>query len=318
MKQKPIISYINDFCDYCEIEKGLSQTTIANYRRFLGKFISWLKEEKKESVSPAQLTPDDIWNFRLYLSRIPSPHTKKPLSVSAQIRYLIALRCLLGYLVERNIPSLPPEKIKLPKEKEKTVKFLTIKQIERLLLAPNIKTKKGLRDRAILETLFSTGMRVSELVALNREQIDAQIHGDMQDFLELPIVGKGNAPRTVYFSPRSLFWIQEYLKKRIDTDPALFIRFRGKKSSSLRLTTRSVENIVKLHAARAGLSLIATPHTIRHSYATDLLSQGADLRSVQELLGHKNIVTTQIYTHVVSKQLKEAHKKYHSGTRLKE
>lgn len=310
----PITGHIISFLEYCEIEKGLSSKTQENYKRFLDKFSQWLEATQKSSLKPHELTNDHLWAYRVSLARNASSTTRKTLSKASQTHYLVALRNLLTYFAEKDILSLPADKIKLPKEKDKQVKFLTLAQLEKLLLTPNIKTVSGLRDRAILETLFSTGLRVSELVSLDREQIASR--GD-QDYLEVPIVGKGGTTRTVYFSPRALQWINKYLMTRKDKDAPLFINYRGPTEATPRLSTRSVEAIVKKYAKIAGISVLATPHTIRHSYATDLLSQGVDLRLIQEFLGHKNIVTTQIYTHVVNKQLKDVHKKFHSGERMK-
>jgi site-specific recombinase XerD len=313
---KTIIATLPDFLDYCEIEKGLSSLTQANYHRFLNKFFGWLKNTGQEKMKPQDLTPDHIWKYRLYLSR--SLNTQKqPLKKSTQNYYLIALRNLLGYYVEKDIDSLPPDKIKLAKEKNaKAVKFLSIEQIERLLMTPNIKTMTGLRDRAILESLFSTGLRVAELAALQRDQL--RIRRDTK-FLEISVVGKGSKVRTVYFSERAIDWLRQYLDKRVDMEPALFINFNpGKKDNESRhLSIRSIENIVKKHVVASGLPVMSSPHTLRHSYATDLLAQGVDLRLVQEFLGHSNISTTQIYTHVTNKQLSDVHRKFHSGKRLK-
>ena len=313
---KTIIKHIPDFLDYCEVEKGLSERTQENYHCYLKKFASWLKKVKKEDIKPHELTSDDIWNYRLFLSR--NKHYRgKPLKKITQNYYLIALRALLSYFTARDIVSLPADKIKLPKDakKEKTVKFLNLEQIERLLLAPNTKNKIGLRDRAILETLFSTGLRVAELVALDIEQF-ANIK-NKKDF-ELAIIGKGSHPRTVYFSERALDWLKKYLETRKDKEKALFINYRGRKDVDRRLTTRSIERIVKKYSIETGIPIFTTPHTIRHSYATDLLGQGVDLRTIQEFLGHRSITSTQIYTHVTSKRLKEIHRQYHSGKNLKE
>jgi len=312
----PIIKHISDFLDYCEVEKGLSDKTQENYSRYLQKFINWLKMIKKEGLLPHELAPDDIWAYRLYLSRNKNKkgHSLKKIS---QNYYLIALRALLGYFAAKDIVSLPADKIVLPKalEREKTVKFLNLEQIERLLLAPDIKTPAGLRDRAILETFFSTGMRVAELAALNREQF-VNIK-NKKDF-ELSIIGKGGYPRTVYFSERALSWLKKYLESRRDKEKALFIHFRAKKGVEGRLITRSLERIVKKYAILAGVPIFTTPHTIRHSYATDLLNQGVDLRTIQEFLGHRSITSTQIYTHVTSKRLRDIHRQFHSGKKLKE
>jgi len=235
----------------------------------------------------------------------------------SQNYYLIALRALLSYFTAKDIISLPSDKITLPKalEREKTLKFLNLDQIERLLLTPNTKTSQDLRDRAILETLFSTGMRVAELTALNRD-LFANIK-DKKD-LELSIIGKGGYPRTVYFSERALSWIRKYLESRQDKEKALFIHFRAKKGVEGRLITRSIERIVKKYAILAGVPIFTTPHTLRHSYATDLLNQGVDLRIIQEFLGHRSITSTQIYTHVTNKRLRDIHRQFHSGKNLKE
>ena len=315
--QKTIIRYIPDFLDYCEVEKGLSDNTQRNYKIYLNKFIFWLGKKNKKNLKPNQLTPQDIWDYRLFLSRSINPKTGNSLKKISQNYYLIALRALLSYFTERDIVSVPTDKVKLPKDarKEKTVKFLNLDQIEKLLLSPHTKTTVGLRDRAILEAFFSTGLRIAELVALNREQF-VNIK-DKKD-LEIGIVGKGDNPRTIYFSERALSWIKKYLETRKDKEKALFIHYRARKDTENRLTPRSIERIVKKYAILAGVPVFTTPHTIRHSYATDLLSQGVDLRAIQEFLGHKNIVTTQIYTHVTSKRLRDTHRKFHSGKNLKD
>jgi site-specific recombinase XerD len=306
----PIIKHIPDFLDYCEVEKGLSEKTQINYSRYLTKFVFWLKSSKKANLLPYELTPDDIWAYRLYLSRFKG-EKDHPLKKVTQTYYLIALRALLSYFTAKDIESLPADKIGLPKtdKGEKSIKFLNLEQIEKLLLAADPKTPIGLRDRAILEALFSTGLRIAELVALNREQF-ANIK--LKKDLELGIIGKGNRPRTVYFSERALSWIKKYLAAREDKDKALFIHYRVREDSDARLTSRSIERIVKKYAVLAGVPVFTTPHTIRHSYATDLLTQGVDLRTIQEFLGHRNIVTTQIYTHVTNKRLRDVHRQYHS------
>lgn len=313
---KPIIKHILDFLDYCEVEKGLSEKTQINYKRYLQRFIDWLKITKKEAILPHELTPDDIWAYRLYLSRF-RDKKGRTLKKITQNYYLIALRALLGYFAAKDIISLPAEKISLPKDAktEKTVKFLNLEQIEKLLLAPDTKTVKGLRDRAILETLFSTGLRIAELVSLNREQF-ANIQNKKD--LELGIIGKGGRPRTVYFSERALYWLKKYLATRKDKEKALFIHYKARKDTENRLTARSIERIVKHYAVLAGIPIFTTPHTIRHSFATDLLTQGVDLRTIQEFLGHKSIATTQIYTHITNKRLRDIHRQYHSGKNLKE
>ncbi len=307
-EQKPIIEYIPDFLDWLDIEKGLSSKTQENYQRFIKKFVDWLKYKRLENLLPKELTPEHIWEYKVFLSRGVKTIEGKELKKSTQNYYLIALRSLLTFFAEKNIESLPPEKVKLPKhKKEKEVRFLTLEQLQKLFEIPNISTKTGLRDRAILEVLFSTGMRISELVALNRDQI--KITPKTQD-LEFSIIGKGGKVRTVYLSKRAVEWLRKYLESRTDKEKPLFINYRAPKGADKRLTPRWVEKMVKKYALLAGLPANTTPHVLRHSFATYLLSQGVDLRTVQEFLGHKTITATQIYTHVTSKRLKEIHKKY--------
>jgi site-specific recombinase XerD len=314
--QKSLLQHIPDFLDYCEVEKGLSNNTQRNYQRYLKKFDVWLQKNNKQDCKPHELSDDDIWNYRLFLSRGQNEQLDKTLSKSTQNYYLIALRALLSFFVAKNILSLPPTRVTLPKETDqtRTIKFLELDQIEKLLTSPDPSNPTGLRDKAILEAFFSTGMRIAELVDLNREQFDSILN--KQDF-ELGIIGKGSRPRTVYFSERALTWLKKYLKTRGDSQKALFINYRGRTQDENRLTPRSIERIIKKYALQAGVPFFTTPHTLRHSYATDLLSQGADLRAVQEFLGHKNIATTQIYTHVTNKRLRDIHRQFHSGKNLK-
>ncbi|SRR6056297_1900557 len=313
-KNKPIIEYRQKYLDYLEIEQGLSSTSQKNYHRFLNKFFDWLKNNNLSHLKPNELNTDIVSKYRLFLARHVDPRTRKTLKKTTQNLYLIALRSLLSFFLEKNITSLPPDKIKLAKDKsDSEVKFLTLEQLEKLLNAPNLNKITGLRDKAILETLFSTGLRVAELVNLNRDQL--KIKKDTQD-LEISIIGKGEKIRTVYFSERAVDSLRRYLNKRKDMDEALFINYwrpAQRSNQSRRLTVKSIDDIIKKYVKIAGLPTIITPHSIRHSFATDLLSQGADLRLVQEFLGHKNISTTQIYTHVTSKRLRDAHKKLHSG-----
>ena len=270
----PIIKHIPDFLDYCEVEKGLADRTQENYQHYLQKFVLWLKKTKKETLLPHQLTSDDVWAYRLYLSRY-TDKKGRPLKKVTQNYYLIALRALLSYFTTKDIVSLPSDKITLPKDAraEKMVKFLNLDQIEKLLLTPNTKTTIGLRDRAILEALFSTGLRIAELVALNQEQF---INIKDKKDLELGIIGKGSRPRTVFFSERALSWLRKYLETRKDKEKALFIHYRARKDADTRLTARSIERIIKKYVILAGVPIFTTPHTIRHSYATDLLTQGVD------------------------------------------
>lgn len=309
---KPIIEYIPDFLEYLDIEKGLSNTSQQTYFRLIKKFSNWLKNNNLNSLKPHELSQKHLWDYRVYLSRQISPNKKAPLSRSTQNYYLIALRNFLKFFSDRDILSLPAAKIKLPKAKsdQRIIKFLSLDQIKKLLDSPDTSNIIGIRDKAILETFFSTGLRIAELVNLNREQI--KIKADTQD-LEIVVVGKGGRPRPVYFSGRALKWLKKYLSARKDKEKALFIAYNGPKRASKRLSARSIENIVKKYAIASGMPSFTSPHTIRHSFATDLLEKGVDLREIQEFLGHKNIGTTQIYAHVTSKKLKDIHKKFHSG-----
>jgi site-specific recombinase XerD len=313
---KPIKEHLQDFLDFCEVEKGLRDNTQENYKKYLQKFFHWLDETKNSSLLPHQLTSDHIWAYRLYLSRTPSPATGKLLGKGTQNYYLIALRAFLSYFVAKDILSLPPDKIALPKpdKSAKTVKFLNLEQIGKLLDSVDPKDDISIRDRAILEAFFSTGLRIAELTALNLEQFNSL--KDKKD-MELGVIGKGGKPRVVYFSERALDYIRKYLEVRNDIkhadQKALFINFRDKSDNAdARLTPRSIERMVKKYALLSGVPIFTTPHTLRHSYATDLLNQGVDLRSIQEFLGHSNIATTQIYTHVTNKRLRDIHHQFHS------
>lgn len=319
--QKPIPQHLNDFLDWLEIEKGLTSKSQENYARFLKRFLNWLQLNKLEDIKPHQLTPEHIWKYRAFLGRQYTlkkyaSKEKKTLQKTTQSYYLIALRSLLNYFADRDIIALPAEKIKLPREKDtRVVNFLNLEQLEKLFSSPDTSKINGLRDRAILEALFSTGMRIAELVSLNREQIKPK--PPTRD-LEIVIVGKGGRPRTVYFSERAIFWLKKYLQTRKDKEKALFINYKNKKGTSRRLTPRSIQKSIKKYAIKVGLPLTTTPHVMRHSFSTDLLEQGVDLRTLQEFLGHKNITATQIYTHVTNRRLRDIHRKFHSGRKLKE
>jgi site-specific recombinase XerD len=317
MTQKPIIKYLRDYIDYCEIEKGLSAKTQENYERFLTKFFNWLKSNSLSELQPQALTDKHVYDYRVFLSRFVDPVNKKLLKKSTQNYYLIALRSLLEFFVERNITSLPPSKVKLARDRsEREIKFLKLEHLERLLSAPDQTSAAGLRDQAILETLFSTGLRVSELAHLNIE--DLRLRPDSTE-LEVAVTGKGSKVRAVYFSERAVQAIKRYRAKRTDFDPALFINYKpgiAKTGADRRLSVKSIEEIVKKYVKIAGLPVNATPHTLRHSFATDLMSHGVDLRLVQEFLGHKNIATTQIYTHVTNKQLRDIHKQVHANRKF--
>lgn len=313
---KALPLHLNDFLEYCEVEKGLSVNSVRNYARFVNKFFDWLKQNKLSDLPPNGLTENHISKYRVWLSRRPNAVRRgsSGLSQSTQIRYLIALRSFLAYFHEKNIATLPTEKIKLPKERnDRLIKFLGLEQLKKFLECPNTENQIGLRDRAILETLFSTGLRVAEMTAINIKSFKGEL--PKEDF-ELSIIGKGGHTRTVYFSRRALYWIKKYLQSREDNDGALFVSFRGPKRDSKRITVRGVELIVEKYSKMAGISFLATPHTLRHSFATDLLNNGVDLRVVQEFLGHRNIATTQVYTHVTAKHLREIHKKFHGGKTL--
>lgn len=292
------------FLEYIEIERGRSVKTVENYDHYLSKFFAFAKTD-----SPQKLTEDMVREFRLYLNR--QPGTKigsrtEPMKRRTQNYYLIALRAFLKYMRKRGIESLSPERIELAKVPERSLDLITPQELDRLMKSPDTATPQGLRDRAILELLFSTGLRISELTNLSIDDVDLS-----RD--EFSVRGKGDKIRVVFLSDSAKKAIQDYLKSRKDMDDALFVQYgkNAKKAKELRLTPRTVQRLLKVYAAKAGITRKVTPHVIRHSFATDLLSNGADLRSVQALLGHANIATTQIYTHVTDKHLREVHKKFH-------
>ncbi len=299
---------LKDYLDYLEIEKNRSIKTRVNYERYLKKFLEFSKISE-----PEQISQDLTRRYRLWLNRQPIRQAQgKPegLKKNTQNYYLIALRNFLKYLAKRDIKVLSADKIELAKQSERQVIFLENSELEQLLKAPGNASFKDLRDRAILELLFSTGLRVSELCGLNRDSINLKSG-------EFAVRGKGDKVRLVFLSETAEIALKNYLQKRQDVDEALFIRNvkNVSKTEDLRLTSRSVERLIKYYAAKAGLSKKVTPHTLRHSFATDLLMNGADIRSVQELLGHSNITTTQIYTHITDKQLREVHQAFHGKQR---
>lgn len=298
-----IKALLKDYLDYLEIEKNRSVKTRVNYERYLKRFLGFAKISK-----PEQISQDLVRQYRLWLNRQPVRQAQgKPagLKKSTQNYHLIALRNLLKYSAKRDIKILPADKIELGKQSERQVIFLENNELERLLAAPD-----RLRDRAILELLFSTGLRVSELCALNRDSINMRSG-------EFAVRGKGDKIRLVFLSETAKAALKNYLEKRRDVDEALFVRDTKNpaKSENLRLTSRSIERLVKHYSAKAGISKRVSPHTLRHSFATDLLMNGADIRSVQELLGHSSITTTQIYTHITDKQLREVHQAFHGKRR---
>ncbi len=316
--QKPIRKYIIPFLDYCEIEKGLSDNTQKNYSQYLSLFVRWLEKVNRKNMLPRQLNQKDIWEYRLYLARTYKTQKKTYLLKKSQNYYLIALRALLEFFSERDIDCLPSSKIKLAKEQsDGQISFLELHEMEKILTIPDVSTFSGSRDRAILELLFSTGMRISEIVALDREQLAFISEKEALKTFELSIIGKGKRIRTVYISPRAGLWIKNYLKLRgnVFIKP-LFVNMRSKNTDEKRLSPRYIQLMISKYAKLAGLSKKVTPHTLRHTYATDLLSRGADLRSVQEFLGHKSVATTQIYTHVTNKRLRDIHEKMHSGNNM--
>ena len=315
---KPLKKHILPFLDYCEIEKGLSANTQRNYDQYLKLFTRWLDEIKKPNLKPHELTADHIWDYRLFLARSYKTPRGEHLGKKSQNYYLIALRALLSYLAERDIESLPSSKVKLAKQKsDETISFLDVHDIAAMLKVPDTTTNKGLRDRTIMELFFSSGMRISELVALNVDQLSMLKDNSATRTYELSIVGKGKHIRTIFISPRAATWLRAYLKSRRDVFKPLFINARSKNPDNKRLTPRAIQQMISRTAMLAGVSKKVTPHTLRHTYATDLLEHGADLRSVQELLGHKNVATTQIYTHITNKRLRDIHEKFHGGKDIK-
>ena len=310
----PIREYIPPFLDYCEIEKGLSNNTQRNYRQYLQLFIKWLDRSKNSQLLPTELTAAHIWDYRLFLARVYKTPSGEYLGKKSQNYYLIALRALLNFLAERDIATLPSSKIKLARQKsDEVVSFLEVSDVEKMVRVPDVGTPKGLRDRAIMELFFSSGMRIAELVSLNTDQLSFLKDKSPTRTFELSIIGKGKHIRTIFISPRAAEWLRAYLDSRRDVYKPLFINHRSKDSDNCRLSVRYIQIMISRSAMLAGISKKVTPHTLRHTYATDLLAHGADLRSVQELLGHKNVATTQIYTHVTNKRLRDVHEKFHGG-----
>ena len=313
-KDRPIAEHILPFLDYCEVEKGLSNNTQKNYRQYLRLFVKWLVATGNGNLPPRELTAAHIWDYRLYLARTYLTPAGTVLTKKSQNYYLIALRALLDFFAERDMETLPSSKIKLSKQgADHSVTFLEMRELERLLAVPDTATPSGLRDRAILELFFSSGMRISELVSLNVSQVSFLKDKNSDRTYELSIVGKGRRVRTVFISPRAATWLRAYLASRRDALSPLFINVRSRSGADKRLTPRYIQMQLSRYSMRAGLSKKVTPHALRHTYATDLLVHGADLRSVQELLGHKNVATTQIYTHVTNKRLRDIHEKFHGG-----
>jgi len=295
-----------DYVEHLEVEGGRSAHTAENYTLYLERFIEFTND-----IIVDKITTEIIRKYRLWLNRYKNNNNDE-LATITQSYHLIALRGFLGYLSKRNIKSLSPEKIELPKVSRKQVTFLHYDEIERLLEQIDLNTEQGLRDRAIIELLFSSGLRVSELTNLNRDHINT----NRREFM---VRGKGKKDRPVFISENASAYVKKYLESRTDNIPPLFISYSRNNKASMsgdyrRLCSRSIQRIINKYARLAGITKHVSPHTMRHSFATDLLMNGADIRSVQIMLGHSNISTTQIYTHVTDEHLREIHQKFHSDT----
>jgi len=317
---KLLKDYLTEFLEYLEIEKNRSQQTVRNYDFYLRRFVTWFGENKK----PNEVEAENVRQFRLWLNRLADVHGE-PLKKNTQNYHLIALRSFLKYLSKRDITTLAPEKIELMRMPDREVSFLEGNDLNRILEMPlKINTEEGselikYRDKAILELLFSTGLRVSELSKLKKDSVNLKKE-------EFTVLGKGRKSRVVFLSEQARYYLQKYLEKRTDPNPFLFIshdkrtgksKAKNQKGDNLdqSLTQRSVQRLVQKYAKAAGITKPVTPHTMRHSFATDLLQNGADIRSVQTMLGHSSITTTQIYTHITDKELKNIYKKFHGKQR---
>jgi len=294
-----------DFLEYLEVEQNRSQKTIANYDHYLTRLLDFAGDDLKIESINAEL----VRKWRLWLNRL-GTNVSDELQKTTQNYHLIALRSFLKFCAKRDIPALTADKIELARTVRKQVTFLNEEELGRLFEQPDVTEEAGLRDRAILELLFSSGLRVSELVGLDRDHINLKRR-------EFMVRGKGQKDRPIFISDEAASWIQKYLDKRQDNTRPLFVRYAGNKSVDLtgnfhRLTARSVQRLVAHYALLAGITKHVSPHTLRHSFATDLLMNGADLRSVQAMLGHSNIATTQIYTHVTDPHLKSIHERFHT------
>lgn len=294
MKEEALV-FLGQYLDYLEIEKNRSRKTRENYNRYL---LAFFDDQKIKKIS--HITPEKVRNFRVHLSG-------KDLKKNTQGYYVIAIRNFLKYLIKQGYETLPPERIELPKTSRRDIEVLDYRELERLMSAPEGETLRALRDKAILETFFSTGLRLSELCSLKR-YIDLE-RG------EVPVRGKGDKLRVVFLSEGARKAIGKYLEKRTDPEEALFVSVSRSGNVIGRITPRSVERLVDFYARAAGIPKKIHPHQLRHSFATDLLINGADLRSVQSLLGHANVSTTQIYTHLTNKELRDIHKAFHGRRR---
>jgi len=294
---------VAQFLEYLELEQNRSMKTIQNYSHYLTRLSDYAGELKLSEIDT-----ELIRKWRMWLNRLPTA-TSDELTKTTQNYHLIALRSFLRFCAKRNWETLQPDKIELAKTRRPQVTFLNQEELERLMAQPDISKQNGMRDRAILELLFSSGLRVSELVGLDRDHINTKRR-------EFMVRGKGQKDRPIFISPEAAAWVEQYLARRQDNSPPLFVRYSGSKQADLsgtfqRLTARSVQRLVARYALLAGITKHVSPHTLRHSFATDLLMNGADLRSVQALLGHSNIATTQIYTHVTDPHLRQVHQKFH-------
>lgn len=311
-----ISDLISDFLESLEIEKGRSTKTTENYGLYLARFLDLITQDFPEgaTIKPADLTPEILRKFRIRLNRFDDNQNHERLSALTQSYHLIALRGFLKYLAKRGIKSLDPSLVDLPRAAKKQVTFLHFDEVSRLLSEIPTDTETGLRDRAIIELLFSGGLRVSELCNLNRDSINLARR-------EFMVRGKGKKDRPIFIDQTTAEHIEEYLNARTDTLPALFLNNSSNQNipdtsgDFRRLSPRSIERIIGKYTRQAGITKHVTPHTLRHSFATDLLMNGADIRSVQSLLGHANIATTQIYTHITDPHLKEVHEKFHTETK---
>jgi len=282
---------ITKFLEYSKVTKNQSDKTIDNYQRYLNRFAKFAGD-----IKPANISLDKVNKFRAYLN-------EQGLSINTQNYHVIALRNLLKYCIRNDIKALSPEKLELSKQPERTVEVISKEEVDRIIDSVDTSTVKGLRDLAILNTLYCTGLRVSELISLNRNQIDFNRR-------EFKVSGKGGKMRIVFLSEKAAESIQAYLSTRVDDFEPLFISSRYSTRERCRLSVAMIQLLVKEYAIRASINKKVTPHTFRHSFSTELLTNGADIRSVQELLGHASIVTTQIYTHITNNRLKEVHEQY--------
>ncbi len=298
-----------EFLEHCELEKGQSALTVDNYSRYIDRFLDFLAGDDRASLQSSDITQEIIHKYRLHVNRLKDMQGQ-PLKKSTENYHMLAVRAFLRYLAWRGITSLSPEKVPVAKSEDREITFLEGQEVKTIIDTPNTAKISGLRDRAILEFLFSTGLRVSELARLNTDDINSQ-RG------EISVLGKGKKIRVVFLSSDALNTVDQYLKNRgfIRPEAGTFKRdqqeplFLSKRQE--RLTVRSIERIVKKYAERAGITKKVSPHTLRHSFATDLLMAGADIRSVQSMLGHSSITTTQVYTHVTDQHLREVHQKFH-------